>query len=506
MSTTRRHFLLCAPLGVPAVSAYILGGAKPAKAAPSDRRNLLELTATEAVSLLRSGDLSSEQYTQSLLEQCRKFRALNVFNWQDEEQVLEAARTADKARGKKRPGPLHGLPILLKANIGTTSAPTSAGTPALRDHRPQIDAAVAAKLFSAGAILLGKTNMHELAYGITSNNGAFGAVHNPYNPALISGGSSGGNAAALAARMCAAGIGTDTGGSVRIPSALCGTVGLRATMGRYPAQGIIPLSRTRDTAGPMARSVADLVLLDSVLTGASAPLSAMSLSGVRLGVPRGYFYQDMDSTLAPVIENALATLRRAGCVLVEAEIPDHEKLYLATTLPILYYEMFHDLEDYLKETGAKVDAKTVIAEIASPDVKSAYDTFGVGPKAPTRQEYEVGLKQSRPALQAAYRDYFRVHNVAAIVFPTTLLPARPIGDDDEVELSGKKVSTFGIYLHNTRPITTAGIPGMSLPVGLTSAGLPVGLELDAPQGEDRRLLSLGLAIEKLFGKLPAPRG
>ena len=164
--------------------------------------------------------------------------------------------------------------------------------------------------------------MHELAYGITSNNAAFGAVHNPYNPALISGGSSGGNAASLAARMCAAGIGTDTGGSVRIPSALCGTVGLRATVGRYPAQGIVPLAHTRDTAGPMARSVADLVLLDSVITGENAPLSPAALKGVRLGVPRSYFYKDMDSTLAPVIENALATLRKSGCVLVEAEIPE----------------------------------------------------------------------------------------------------------------------------------------------------------------------------------------
>src|ERR1019366_1494860 len=207
----------------------------------------------------------------------------------------EAARAADKERAKKPPKPLHGLPVLLKANIGTTSAPTSAGTPALRDHRPPADAAVAAKLFSAGAILLGKTNMHELAYGITSNNAAFGAVHNPYNPALISGGSSGGNAASLAARMCAAGIGTDTGGSVRIPSALCGTVGLRATVGRYPAQGIVPLAHTRDTAGPMARSVADLVLLDSVITGENAALSPAALKGVRLGVPRSYFYKDMDS-------------------------------------------------------------------------------------------------------------------------------------------------------------------------------------------------------------------
>ena len=183
-------------------------------------------------------------------------------------------------------GALHGLPILIKANIATANVPTSAGTPALRDYRPASDAPVVARLFSAGAILLGKTNMHELAYGITSNNGAFGAVHNPYNPALIPGGSSGGNGAAIAARMCPAGLGTDTGGSVRIPAALCGIVGLRPTVGRYSGAGIVPLSRTMDTAGPMARSVEDLVLLDSVITGQNAPVQPAALRGLRLGAAR----------------------------------------------------------------------------------------------------------------------------------------------------------------------------------------------------------------------------
>jgi Asp-tRNA(Asn)/Glu-tRNA(Gln) amidotransferase A subunit family amidase len=502
---TRRRFLQSTALSVSALSTYAVGQTDPARAVPTGGRALLELSAIEAVSLLRSGDLSSERYAQALLEQCRAYRALNAFTWQDETQVLETARAADRRRSSQRPGALHGLPILLKANIGTVNAPTSAGTPALRDHRPPADAPVAAKLFSAGAVLLGKTNMHELAYGITSNNRAFGAVHNPYNPALIPGGSSGGNGAALAARMCAAGIGTDTGGSVRIPAALCGIVGLRPTVGRYPAKGIVPLSHTRDTAGPMARSVADLVLLDSTITGESASLSPATLKGVRLGVPHGYFYDNMDATLAPVIDNAIATLRRAGCVLVEANIPDLERSYAAARLPIVYYEMLHDLSSYLREAHARTNVRELIAQIVSPDVKAAYDTFVVGPRAPTREEYEVAMSRSRPALQAAYRDFFRTHNVAAMVFPTTLLPARPIGQDDQVELNGKKVGTFGIYLHNTVPMTIAGIPGISLPVGLTAAGLPVGLELDAPSGRDRSLLSLGLAIERLFEKLPGPR-
>ena len=503
-STTRRRFLLGAPLGVSALSAFTVSEADEAEAAPSEGRDLLELTATEVVPLLRSGDLSAERYAQALLDQCRKHRALNAFIWQNEDQVLETARAADKDRTTKRRGPLHGLPILIKDNIDTASAPTSAGTPALRDRRPSSDAPVAAKLFSAGAILLGKTNMHELAYGITSNNGAFGAVHNPYNPTLIPGGSSGGNGAAIAARMCAAGLGTDTGGSVRIPSALCGIVGLRPTVGRYPGAGIVPLSYTMDTAGPMARSVEDLALLDSVITGQNAALRPISLRGVRLGVPRAFFYENLESSLAPVVENALATLRRAGCVLVEAGLPDIEKLYATARPPISYYEMLHDLSDYLLKSGTKITAEAAIARIASPDVKAGYETYGIGPKAPSREAYETALREGRPAFQAMYRSYFRDNNVSAIVFPTTLLPARPIGDDDSVELNGQKVPTFGTYLHNTRPMTTTGIPGMSLPIGLTAAGLPVGLEFDAPSGGDRNLLSLGSAIEKLFGRLPAP--
>src|SRR5215472_1468957 len=284
-STTRRRFILTTPLGVSALTAVAAGSHNVAEAAPNNNASLAELTATEAVPLLRSGDLSAERYAQVLLEQCRKHLALNAFIWQDEQEVLEAARTADKKRAAGRLGPLHGLPILLKANIGTANAPTSAGTPALKDFRPAADAPVAAKLFSAGAIMLGKTNMHELAYGITNNNGAFGAVHNPYNPLLIPGGSSGGNGAA---------IGTDTGGSVRIPASLCGIVGLRPTVGRYSRTGIVPLSGTMDTAGPMARSVEDLVLPDSVVTGQRGPVQPATLKGLRLGVRRGFFYENLD--------------------------------------------------------------------------------------------------------------------------------------------------------------------------------------------------------------------
>jgi Asp-tRNA(Asn)/Glu-tRNA(Gln) amidotransferase A subunit family amidase len=501
---TRREFVLTSLAGIAGI-AYIKTAESQETTRSDADAQLLDLTATDAAPLLRSGDLSAERYARALLSQCNRHRDLNAFIFFDEARVMDDAVAADKRRksGGKL-GPLHGIPVPIKDNIDTMNAPTTAGTPALRTHHPKANAPVAEALFSAGAILLGKTNMHELAWGITCNNASFGPVRNPYNSAHIPGGSSGGTGVALAARMSAAGLGTDTGGSVRIPAALCGIVGLRPTAGRYPGKGIVPVSHTRDTAGPMARSIQDLVLLDSVITADTKPIRAMALRGIRIGVPRGFFYDNLAPDLAPVVEAALAKLRDTGCVLVEADVLDVEKLAGASTAPISFYESLPDLSQYLKQSGSELSVKDVVAQIASPDVKALYDEFIVGPKAPTLEAYQAAIEKGRPALQAAYRDYFEDQNVVAIAFPTTPLPARPIGQDKEVELNGKKVSTLFTYIHNTRPMTTAGIPGLSLPIGFTASGLPVGLELDAPSGEDRSLLSLGLAAEQVFGKLRAP--
>ena len=500
----RREFLVSSLVGLAGLACRTSAGSSLAADSEVDTQ-LLELTATEAVALLRRGDLSAESYASALLSQCARRSKLNAFIFLDATRVMDDAVAADKRRKSGADlGPLHGLPVAIKDNIDTANAPTSAGTPALRTHRPKSNAPAAQSLFSAGAILLGKTNMHELAYGGTCNNAAFGAVRNPYNETLIPGGSSGGNAAAIAARMCAAGLGTDTGGSVRIPAALCGIVGLRPTVGRYPGKGIVPVSHTRDTAGPMARSIQDLVLLDSVVANDTDPVVAMDLRGVRIGVPRGYFYDDLDVQIAPVVQSALAKLRDAGCVLVEADVPDVQKLAAEIMAPITFYESRVDLERYLQASGSELGVTDIVAQIASPDVKALYDEFIVGPKAPTLEAYQAAMEKGRPAFQAVYRDYFRNHNVVAIAFPTTLLPARPIGQDKEVDLNGKMVAPYFAYPHNTRPMTTTGIPGLSLPIGMTADGLPVGLELDAPLGEDRRLLGLALATERVFGRLKAP--
>jgi indoleacetamide hydrolase len=464
---------------------------------------LTRLSASEAVAMLRSGELSAERYARSLLAQCRARAAINAFACFDEERVLTAARDADRRRTGGAAQALHGLPLVIKDNIDTVGTPTTAGTPALRSNVPKASAPVAEALFQAGAILLGKTNMHELADGITNNNAAFGAVRNPYAPMMIPGGSSGGTAAAIAARMCAAGLGTDTGGSVRIPAALCGIVGLRPTTGRYPGAGIVPISHTRDTAGPLGRSVADVALLDAVITGAHGSAEPPRLKGLRIGIPRIPFYADLDPELAEVIARALAQLREAGCILVEADMPNIGKLSAAAGA-ISYYEQSRDLDAYLKTAGSSLTTGDIAAQIASPDVRAIFETEVLGAAAITVQAYREAMEEHRPRLQAAYARHFREQNVAAIALPTTALPARPIGQDLEVELNGRHVPTFATFLRNTRVMTIAGIPGLSIPAGLTASGLPVGLELDAPAGTDRALLGIGKAVESILGHLPPP--
>ncbi|MBS0393742.1 MAG: indoleacetamide hydrolase [Proteobacteria bacterium] len=462
-----------------------------------------DFTVVEVVDLLRSGRLGAEEYARALLARGTAWPPLNAFIWMDPECVLAAAREADRARAAGRIGALHGLPIAVKDNIDVAGRVTTAGTPALRHHVARASAPVVAALLEAGALVFGKANMHELADGITNNNAAFGAARNPYAPDRIPGGSSGGTAVAVAARLCPAGLGTDTGGSVRIPAALCGIVGLRPSAGRYPSAGIVPISHTRDTAGPLARTVADVALLDAVIAGPPRALAAVGLRGVRIGVPRDPYFADLDRGVAAVIEAALARLSAAGCVLVEADLPGLGASYAAAGA-ISYYEQRRDLDAYLESAGLGLTTREVAASIASPDVRAIYQRDVLGEAAVPVNAYREAMDVHRPRLQALYRDYFRDHRVAAIALPTTVLPAQPIGADAMVELNGREVPTFATFLRNTRIMTLAGIPGLSVPAGSAPGGLPVGLELDAPEGADRELLALGLAVEATLGHLPAP--
>jgi indoleacetamide hydrolase len=481
--------------------------------APAARSEVLELTATEALSAMAAGDLRAETYAAILLGRAHSLKNLNVLISQDARQVLKAARAADKARAHGRLlGPLHGLPLLIKDNINSATLPTTAGTPSLIGNRPRANAHVLDALLRAGGILFGKANMHELAFGITSNNGAFGPVRNPYDPSKIPGGSSGGNAAGVAARFAPAGIGSDTGGSTRIPAALCGIVGFRPTVGRYPGTGtlagvreVVPIAHTRDTPGPIARSVADVALLDAVITGQPRALPRADLRGLRLGVARRSFFADLDPALAEVVDEALRRLQDSGVVLVEVDIPNLEALNAGVGFPVALFEAGTDVPVYLEANHTGVTLEELVAAIASPDVKAVYEQSVIGPGAIPESVYRDAIEVFRPQLQAAYQRSFDEHALDALVFPTTPLPARPIGQDQTVELNGRQVSTLLTYIRHTDPGSNAGIPGVSVPIGMTGEGLPVGLELDGPAGSDRRLLAVARAVERVFGFLPAPR-
>jgi mandelamide amidase len=253
----------------------------------------------------------------------------------------------------------------------------------------------------------------------------------------------------------------------------------------------------------MTRSVADCVLLDQVVAGSAAALP-VGLKGLRLGVPRAHFWDPLDAEVARAIEAVLVRLKDAGAVLVEADIADVARLDAEAGFPIALYETVVDLGAYLSGHGSKSGYAELVAQCASPDVAGLLQSLH-GAGAIAEPAYRHALDVLRPQLQAAYRDHFSRHDVAALVFPTTPLAAAPIGDDETVELNGERVPTFPTFIRNTSPGSVAGIPGISLPAAMTAKGLPLGLGLDARAGDDARLLAIAAAIEALLPKTPPPR-
>ena len=400
---------------------------------------------------------------------------------------------------------------MIKDNINTAGLITTAGTPALSDNLPNHNAVIVDRLLNAGALVFGKTNMHELAAGITSNNPFRGPVSNPYDLTKIPGGSSGGNAAALAARIAPAAIGTDTSGSIRIPAALCGVAGFRPTVGRYPQTGdirlvtdVVPLSHTRDTTGVMARCVTDTALLDAVIT-ADEPVSPASRNGLRLGSTQ--FSAGSRSEVQRVVTAALGRLQAAGIELVNVTIPDLSALNEAISFPIVLFEAPRDLTVYLDANkpmypGSNlVTLQTLVSNIVSPDVMALFSQAATIPNLDVL--YTNALTIYRPLLQAAYKAAFDGANVDALVFPITPLPARPIGEDFTVELNGRQYRPVDLYPPYD-PGANAGLPGRTIPAGLTSDGLPVGIELDGRFDGDRLLMSIGMAVEEVLGAVSPP--
>lgn len=409
-------------------------------------------------------------------------------------------------------GRLSGMTLALKDTMHSTGLPNTAGTPALENFIPAEDAPAIKRLKDEGAIIFGKANMHELAFGITSNNAYFGATKNPYAPSRFPGGSSGGSAAAVAARITQAAIAGDTGGSIRIPAALCGVIGFRPSPGRYLDGAITPISHTRDVIGPVALDMADITLIDSVLSGQPEITEPVELASLRLGVARDPFYVDLNPETAAAMDKALDTLKAAGVTLIELDLPEISELVDKSGGPIALYETITDLPAYLQKYNTGVDFFEVAAATQSPDVKALFTGLaqdknedghpdGLVPK----EVYDEAMTVHRTALIELYTNYFESENIDALVFPTTILPAGPIeGSIGTIEHNGRQVPTFATYVQNAEPASIAGLPGITLPIGLTKDGLPLAMELDAAAGNDNQLLSIALAVEPLFGKLPAP--
>jgi len=511
---SRRTFLKASGIvATGSASAGLLAGCATAgpTMAPAQQ---LDLSASQAVGAIRSGRLSAEAYATTLVARAKTLSGLNSMISLNRTAALAAARRIDalRASGASLP-PLAGLPIVVKDNINTSDLPTTGGTPALKDSRPTANAPVLQKLLDAGAIVLGKANMHELAFGITNTNFSpfAGAARNPYDITRVPGGSSGGTAAAVAARIAPAGLGSDTGGSVRVPAAWCGIAGLRPSVGnggterRYDSAGVLPISHTRDTVGPMALTMTDVALLDAVITG--TPMATpVSLAGLRLGIPAS-FWRGADAQVTTVMEAAKARLAAAGVIMVDVDLVGLFDLSAKAGFPIALHEAGRDIPDYLAATGVRgVTLADIAAQVASPDVKGAMQAV-VGDAAAA--DYDAAIRQHRPRMRALYAGYFADNRLDGALFPTVIVTAPaidPVKGSSTLSINGgAPVDTFLTTIRNTDPGSITGIPGLTLPAGLTSNRLPVGLAIDGPIGSDRKLLGLGLAIESLLGVLPAPR-
>lgn len=466
--------------------------------------DLTTLSAVQAVSLLRSGTLGAVEYIGALLRRTDACSGLHAMTHVDPEAALAAARHADATPASAR-GPLHGLPLVVKDNIDVAGQPCTAGSPALASHWPVRDADCVAPLRQAGALILGKANLHEFALGVTSANAHFGTVGNPHAPGRIAGGSSGGTAAAVAARLAPAGLGTDTGGSIRIPAAHCGVVGFRPSTGRWPTRGIVPISvPSRDTGAPMARNVADCALLDAVVTDGDGRLPPVDLRGLRLGLPR-QFWSDLHAGLDARLQRTLQDLARAGVHCIALDLDVDLDAVGATGLTIAMAENLPALRAYFADHGRPFDPAALAASIASADVRAIVAGLA-GSQGPSPQAYAAALAEVRGRLAGLWSRAFHAHRLDAMAAPTTPLPAARHGEADEVLMDGRRWATFPSYVRHCGPASLLGLPSLSLPAGTVDVEgdrLPVGLMLDGPSGTDRRLLAIGAALEALLPATPA---
>lgn len=456
--------------------------------AEQDVRNHLPTSIVELSPLLRSRSLSPVELASACLERIEKHNPLlNAFITVIAETVLKDARQAEAEiqRGNWR-GPLHGIPLGLKDLIDVAGVPTTAASAILKDRVATEHAEVVRRLKQAGAVVLGKQNLHEFAYGGSSVISAYGPVHNPWNPDHITGGSSGGSAASVAAGFTLAAIGTDTAGSVREPASLCGIVGLKPTYGRVSTQGVIPLSLSLDHVGPLTTTVADAAILLQAIEDPNAPeiggvkppphedyLPALQgdTKNLRIGVPRVFFFDELDSDVAAAFEEALRLVQAMTAGTKEITLSVSTDRTLQSSESYAYHRRWvkESPELYQPETLRRIRT----GETVSPsDFERA------------RQE----LEQARREIKAIF------DNVDVLVTPTTPIPAPSLIElQRNPDLLRPRELTL---LRNTRPVNVWGLPAISVPCGFTQAGLPIGLQIVGPHWGEARILRLSHAYEQ----------
>ncbi|MGH9461385.1 MAG: amidase [Vicinamibacteria bacterium] len=434
--------------------------------------------------LLRKREISARELVDFHLARVDSLQSrLNAFITVTHE---EARRRAGELEGKaargESCGPLHGIPLTLKDLIWTKGVRTTSGSKVFADFVPEQDAEVVKRLRDAGAVFLGKTNLHELAYGISNVNPHYGAVRNPWDEERISGGSSGGSAASLAAGIGYGSVGTDTGGSIRIPSALCGTVGLKPTYGLVSREGVTPLAWSLDHVGPMARTVEDVAILLDVLADPSASAKIGPTSegladlpkGLRMGIHTDYFYENLDPEVHERMDAAVLDLEKLGLEREDLSIPEVQ--YQGTCRSVVLY------------VEAASYYEIILRERSDDFSDAARESLHLG--LLIRGTEYLAAQRGRTRLIQAFREAFRRFDV--LVTPTVPVPAPRIGEETLSNGEGLRPG----FLRLVTPFNTVGFPALSLPCGYTEAGLPIGLQLAAAPFKEALLLKVAHAYER----------
>ena len=441
------------------------------------------MTLLEAAAALRKRKISSLELTRLALERITRMNpALNAFLTVTGDAARARARALDRelADGIDR-GPLHGIPIAHKDCFATKGVRTTGGSKILARRVPDHDAEAVAQLERAGAVMLGKTNLHELCYGITSNNPHFGAVHNPWNLERIPGGSSGGSAAAVADGMVFAATGTDTGGSIRLPASFCGVVGLKPTYGRLSRRGVMPLGLTLDHVGPIARTVRDTAACFYAMAAAQPPLldRPADVNSLRIGVPANFFFDRLDPEITASIRQAVQTMAGLGARVMEVHLPDMEALNAIGRL-VLSAEAASVWKRYLDRPGFGKDA-------FGEDVFAALERGCLVPAT----EYLDAQRRRRKLSKKLAKVWTEIDCLLCPATPTT---APRIGDA-VIRIGGVEEDVRIGSTRLVRPFNVLGWPALAMPCGFSEEGLPIGLQLVAAPGQEETLFRVGAAFE-----------